>query len=140
MSVIQVACGHGHTIALTDGEIVFFLVLHVLSSQHFSFSNSVSVLESSVLYGSKKKKPQNINYENRGLTVSLFGISDSRLYCWGDNQCGQLGLGSINKKYEDTPRHLKCMTGLAVAQIACGDSHSFVLTVSGALYGWGRNR
>ena len=58
---------------------------------------------------------------------------------WGANDFGQLGLGSTGGS-QDTPQILFCLTGLPVAQIAAGGNHSFTLTFSGTIHGWGRNR
>lgn len=63
------------------------------------------------------------------------------LYSWGSNSHGQLGIGnnpavaSSNK-----PQLIASLRGLAFTQIAAGGNSSFALTVSGALFGWGRNK
>lgn len=64
--------------------------------------------------------------------------NDGDVWCWGANNHGQLGVGT-NTEYCDRPQHLQCLRGIPVAQVASGAYHSFVLSKSGALFGWGRN-
>uniref|UniRef100_A0A2C9LBH7 HECT domain-containing protein n=1 Tax=Biomphalaria glabrata TaxID=6526 RepID=A0A2C9LBH7_BIOGL len=54
---------------------------------------------------------------------------------------GQLGLGVDNymRKHRNQPCFLDCLKGLPIAQVAAGGNHSFILSKSGAVYGWGRN-
>ena len=42
--------------------------------------------------------------------------------------------------YERIPRLVEGLWGIGVVQVAAGESHSLALTVSGALYAWGRGR
>ena len=69
----------------------------------------------------------------RSHTVCL--TVDGRVFAWGRNQHGQLGLG-------DTAPHPTptCVRGLAgVSLVACGDSTSAAYADSGALHMWGQN-
>ncbi|KAM6441453.1 putative E3 ubiquitin-protein ligase HERC6 [Liasis olivaceus] len=80
-SVIQVACGHYHSIALTK---------------------------------------------------------DGRVFSWGQNVHGQLGLGKEFSS-QANPCNISSLAGIPLAQVAAGGAHSFVLSHSGIVYGWGRN-
>lgn len=64
--------------------------------------------------------------------------NDGDVWCWGANNHGQLGVGS-NTEFCDRPQLLQCLRGIPVAQVAAGAYHSFVVSKSGALFGWGRN-
>jgi E3 ubiquitin-protein ligase HERC4 len=80
-TVVQVACGHFHTLALTNaGEI----------------------------------------------------------YAFGANGYGQLGLGFESEKVTK-PTLIKSIYGIPIAFICCGASHSFIVSKSGSIYGWGKN-
>ncbi|XP_014770177.1 probable E3 ubiquitin-protein ligase HERC4 [Octopus bimaculoides] len=68
--------------------------------------------------------------------IALTDIGD--VWCWGANNHGQLGVG-MNSEQCDRPRHLICLRGIPVAQIAAGNYHSFIMSKSGAIFGWGRN-
>ncbi|XP_067928017.1 probable E3 ubiquitin-protein ligase HERC4 [Watersipora subatra] len=60
------------------------------------------------------------------------------IYTWGANQYGQLGHGYADP-FLKNPTIIKTIRSLHFVKIAAGDNHSFALTVSGALFGWGRN-
>nr|XP_008109241.1 PREDICTED: probable E3 ubiquitin-protein ligase HERC6 [Anolis carolinensis] len=79
--VIQVACGHDHSIALTN---------------------------------------------------------DGRIFSWGQNIHGQLGLGK-DISSQASPQQVSALDGIPLAQVAAGGAHSFALSLSGVVYGWGRN-
>lgn len=61
------------------------------------------------------------------------------MFSWGANNYGQLGSGS-SMQYVDTPQQLVSIRGIPVSQIITGGNHCFILSQSGALFGWGRNR
>ncbi|XP_066535877.1 E3 ISG15--protein ligase HERC5-like [Hoplias malabaricus] len=63
---------------------------------------------------------------------------DGQLFTWGQNSSGQLGLGR-NEPSSSSPRPLRSLCGIPLAQISAGGDHSFALSVSGAVFGWGRN-
>ena len=56
----------------------------------------------------------------------------------GGNDYGQLGIG--NNITQTTPVYLKSLQGIPVQQIACGAYHSIVLTMSGNIFAFGKNR
>lgn len=55
----------------------------------------------------------------------------------GQNQYGQLGLGSRAPSYQ--PLYLRSIQGIPVMQIACGAYHSLILTFSGNIFAFGKN-
>ncbi|XP_005105124.1 probable E3 ubiquitin-protein ligase HERC4 isoform X1 [Aplysia californica] len=66
--------------------------------------------------------------------------NDSLVRVWGSNSYGQLGLGkNAAGKYQNIPEVVTSVKGIPVEQIAAGGNHSFLLSKSGAVYGWGRN-
>ena len=71
--------------------------------------------------------------------VSVCVCTDGRVFGWGSNTSGQLGIAS-REEFAATPVELKTLRGLPLSQVVCGGYHSFGLSVSGALYGWGKNR
>ena len=65
--------------------------------------------------------------------------ADGAVYTWGSNQYGQLGHGTASG-LNRLPQYIQTIRCLHFVKIAAGGSHSCALTVSGALFGWGRNR
>lgn len=63
---------------------------------------------------------------------------DGRVYSWGQNIHGQLGLGK-GEPFKVQPQHVPALDGIPLAQVAAGGAHSFALSLSGVAYGWGRN-
>ena len=71
--------------------------------------------------------------------VRVCVCADGRVFAWGSNTSGQLGVAS-REEFASTPVELKTLRGLPLSQVVCGGYHSFGVSVSGALYGWGKNR
>lgn len=69
----------------------------------------------------------------------FFFLTGSEVFAWGQNKHGQLGLGYELKK-QSSPQLIKSLLGIPFAQITAGGAHSFALTLSGAVFGWGRNK
>uniref|UniRef100_A0A8C7TN25 HECT and RLD domain containing E3 ubiquitin protein ligase 3 n=1 Tax=Oncorhynchus mykiss TaxID=8022 RepID=A0A8C7TN25_ONCMY len=68
----------------------------------------------------------------------LFSLPDGQLFTWGQNLSGQLGLGK-GEPSTLSPQPLKSLSGIPLAQITAGGDHSFALSLSGAVFGWGKN-
>ena len=67
-----------------------------------------------------------------------FPISGGFIFSWGDNRNGQLGIGQSNPVH--LPEYVSSLVGVPFAQICAGGYHSFALSLSGALFSWGRNK
>ncbi|XP_041115662.1 probable E3 ubiquitin-protein ligase HERC4 isoform X2 [Polyodon spathula] len=63
---------------------------------------------------------------------------NGQLFTWGQNSNGQLGLRK-GEPSKPSPQPLKSLSGIPLAQIAAGGDHSFAVSLSGAVFGWGRN-
>ncbi len=65
-------------------------------------------------------------------------LSDGQVFVWGENSHGQLGL---RKDHPGSPsaQHVQSLSGIPLAQISAGGDHSFVLSLSGVVFGWGKN-
>ncbi|XP_068178250.1 probable E3 ubiquitin-protein ligase HERC3 isoform X2 [Antennarius striatus] len=64
---------------------------------------------------------------------------DGQLFTWGQNTNGQLGLGK-GEPGKPFPHPLKSLAGIPLAKITAGGDHSFALSLSGAVFGWGKNK
>eukprot|EP01125_Pyxidicula_operculata_P004047 TRINITY_DN1574_c0_g1_i3.p1 TRINITY_DN1574_c0_g1~~TRINITY_DN1574_c0_g1_i3.p1 ORF type:complete len:2540 (-),score=589.38 TRINITY_DN1574_c0_g1_i3:112-7731(-) len=67
-----------------------------------------------------------------------FILQDEKLYCFGDNSHGQLGLGDFSG--QDTPIVNKFFKYLKVSILAAGLHHTILKTQDGRLWGFGNNR
>uniref|UniRef100_A0A7M4F2F3 Secretion regulating guanine nucleotide exchange factor n=1 Tax=Crocodylus porosus TaxID=8502 RepID=A0A7M4F2F3_CROPO len=68
----------------------------------------------------------------------FFLFEGGELFTWGNNSHGQLGSGS-QITFLKMPQLVKDLQGIPVAQIAAGGAHCLVLSLSGAVYSWGKN-
>jgi alpha-tubulin suppressor-like RCC1 family protein len=73
-----------------------------------------------------------------GYGFSLALTSDGRIWAWGDNSSGQLGIGSFDDSLVPVLVHLPA--GAVITAIAAGDDHVVALTSTGELLAWGYNQ
>jgi alpha-tubulin suppressor-like RCC1 family protein len=64
--------------------------------------------------------------------------SSGKVYCWGWNRSGLLGIGSGVDSY-DKPILNQYLNNEFVIDISCGFGHTLVLTSCGEVYAWGEN-
>ncbi|KAL0832902.1 hypothetical protein ABMA28_001047 [Loxostege sticticalis] len=69
---------------------------------------------------------------------SIALTNNGDLFAWGANTYGQCGLGTMSSK-ETVPQPITSLLGVPIALIACGSNHTFALSKSGAVFGWGKN-
>ncbi|CAI5784678.1 probable E3 ubiquitin-protein ligase HERC6 [Podarcis lilfordi] len=69
---------------------------------------------------------------------SIALAKDGRVFSWGQNTHGQLGLGK-EVTNQAGPQQISALDGIPLAQVAAGGSQSFALSLSGVVYGWGKN-
>ncbi|XP_067902491.1 probable E3 ubiquitin-protein ligase HERC3 isoform X2 [Heterodontus francisci] len=73
-----------------------------------------------------------------GNNHSLALCKDGQVFAWGQNTGGQLGVGRTSHSVL-SPQCVTSLAGIPLAQIAAGAAHSFALSLSGAVFSWGRN-
>jgi alpha-tubulin suppressor-like RCC1 family protein/tRNA A-37 threonylcarbamoyl transferase component Bud32 len=74
-----------------------------------------------------------------GLSHCIALNSSGKVYCWGRNIRGLLGIGSEDESYHK-PILNQYLNNEFVIDISCGARHSLVLTNCGEVYVWGENR
>ena len=73
------------------------------------------------------------------LFMVLLHLLGGYLFAWGDNRNGQLGIGNSSLVH-NLPEHVSSLVGVPFALLCAGGYHSFALSLSGALFSWGRNK
>jgi hypothetical protein len=68
---------------------------------------------------------------------SLALTSSGRVFAWGDNSSGQLGIGTTISSSFPVPVTLGAM--ITISAIAAGQAHSLALTPNGQMFAWGSN-
>ncbi|MGH0152370.1 UNVERIFIED_CONTAM: hypothetical protein FKN15_058286 [Acipenser sinensis] len=140
----DVGCGRRHTVfVLEDGTV------------YTCGCNDLGQLG----HEKARKKPehvgaldaQNIVAVSCGEAHTLALNDKGQVFAWGPAADGQLGLPGTEECVR-VPRTIKSLSdvqiiqiirsllGVPFAQIAAGGAHSFTLTLSGAVFGWGRNK
>lgn len=135
MTITKVACGQDFTMALTNkGRILSW------------GNNANGQLGHSTL--DMIHRPRNIKFFNDihviqvscGMQHSLALTIDGRLFSWGSNSHGQLGVGRVSSSSStEIPNLVETLRGVPLTEISAGGHHSMALSFSGAVFGWGRN-
>ncbi|XP_031633255.1 probable E3 ubiquitin-protein ligase HERC4 isoform X3 [Contarinia nasturtii] len=86
----------------------------------------------------KKLATKNIVQIACGDHHNLALTNEGEIYAFGLNNYGQLGIGNAEKKVVN-PVKIDSLNGIPIAFIACGGYHSFAISKSGAVFGWGKN-
>jgi alpha-tubulin suppressor-like RCC1 family protein len=79
----------------------------------------------------------NVKFASLSLSRSFCGLTaQGAAYCWGFNDFGQLGDGTMTLRDTPTP----VLGGLTFTSLSLGAWHSCGLTAAGAAYCWGSNQ
>ncbi|XP_069599640.1 probable E3 ubiquitin-protein ligase HERC3 isoform X2 [Ranitomeya imitator] len=132
--VIHVACGQAHCVALTSQGQLFSWG----AGSEGQLGHSSAELCVPVPRLIKKFNQQKILQVSCGNQHCLAISDDGQLFSWGQNTHGQLGLGQ-GIAQQSSPQRVKSLEGIPLAQVTAGGYHSFALSLSGAVFGWGKN-
>ncbi|KAL4716608.1 hypothetical protein ACJJTC_008243, partial [Scirpophaga incertulas] len=134
--ISAVACGIQHSVALNEWGQPYSWGCNSMGQLGLdpkSESNSYDVPTIVRLLAT-----QNVIQISCGSYHSLALTNNGDLFAWGANSYGQCGLGTMTSK-ENTPQQITSLIGVPIALIACGSNHTFALSKSGAVFGWGKN-
>ncbi|KRT83036.1 Regulator of chromosome condensation repeat containing protein [Oryctes borbonicus] len=134
-TICYVACGTSHSLALNQWGQVFAwgsdahgqLGLQLTTE---SIQQVPKILKTLAAY----HVVQIASGENHSIALTNNGY----LFAWGANNFGQLGIGTTTPR-EPSPTVISSLQGIPIAFIACGGNHTFALSKSGAVFGWGKN-
>uniref|UniRef100_A0A1Q3F9S7 Putative hect e3 ubiquitin ligase n=1 Tax=Culex tarsalis TaxID=7177 RepID=A0A1Q3F9S7_CULTA len=132
--VTQVSCGLFHSLALTNWGQLFSWG----SNATGQLGHDTDVASYPAPRMIKSIATKTVVQISCGHSHCLALTNSGELYAWGANEYGQLGLGTTGKKVP-TATLIKSLAGIPIAFIACGGNHSFAVSKSGAIFGWGKN-
>ncbi len=131
--IVSISAGMIHGSLLTESGDVY--VWGYGNTGRLGLGDQETRLEATKLTGALDDA--NVVIVENGNGVS-FAITDTgKLYGWGQNTNGQLGLGDEDNRL--SPVEID-VAGQRVVSVSSGTSHTLVLTEDGAVYGFGGNR
>ena len=128
---VQVACGHVHTLALTDDGRVFAWGNNKTGCVGVSDRGTCAPQEIESLRGKQ------IISISAGMESSAALSASGEVYTWGADNYGQLGLGQ-GARYINHPTRIRTLRNVPIVQIACGQYHMLALSAAGEVYAWGQ--
>ncbi|XP_062992156.1 uncharacterized protein LOC134405027 [Elgaria multicarinata webbii] len=131
-TVVHVSCGKEHSLAVCNSGNVFSWGAGAFG-QLGTGAFKENFIPKKIVYLSKIIQIACGHYHSVALA------EDGRVFSWGQNTHGQLGLGKGDSS-KAQPQHVAALDGIPLAQVAAGGAHSFALSLSGVVYGWGRNQ
>ncbi|XP_049804341.1 probable E3 ubiquitin-protein ligase HERC4 isoform X1 [Schistocerca nitens] len=132
--ITQASCGISHSLAVNEWGQVFAWG----SDSHGQLGVGLDCVSQPLPKMIKALATSHVVQITSGHNHCLALTNNGELYAWGCNEYGQLGLGSSVSK-ETRPCLVRSLMGIPIAIIACGGNHSFAVSKSGAVYGWGKN-
>ncbi|XP_050097648.1 probable E3 ubiquitin-protein ligase HERC4 isoform X1 [Anopheles aquasalis] len=132
--ITQACCGTAHSLALTNWGQVYSWGSNAVGQLGQETDTTRQIVPRLIRSIAAKQVVQIAAGHYHCLALTNSG----ELYAWGSNAYGQLGLGMTNEKVS-TPTLVQSLAGVPIAFIACGGNHSFAISKSGAIFGWGKN-
>jgi alpha-tubulin suppressor-like RCC1 family protein len=118
--IVMVACGFGHTLALSDDRRVFAWGEGTWGNT--GVTNSSECLEPIEIHSLTTKEVRSVH---AGGFHSSAITADGNLYCWGKNTNGQLGIGTVTSA-EESPQRVSSIIGI-VKDVAMGRNHTAII-------------
>lgn len=134
-TISSVACGYYHSFAITStGELYAWGNNWVSQIGDGTSDDKPSpTLIASTLGGETIAKAAGGHINSLALT------SSGKLYAWGDNSWGQIGIGRQYGSYKTPTFIASTLGGNTITSISLGFRHCLALTSTGSVYSWGRN-
>ncbi|KAL3278333.1 hypothetical protein HHI36_013664 [Cryptolaemus montrouzieri] len=132
--ITMVACGKAHSLALNKWGQVFAWGSDACGQLGHQLGHVLQPVPKIV----KSLAKYNVVQIACGRLHSVALTNNGEIFCWGGNTFGELGNGHTSV-CEPTPISVTSLCGIPFAFIACGSHHTFALSKSGAVFGWGKN-
>lgn len=136
----EIAAGGDHTCAVTSGGVAYCWGLN--DSTELGVPGS-TVIPSPVRAGCEAANSKEGCFSDWiGIGAGSFHTcairKSGKLYCWGGNHNGQLGIGPPTSSYQEPEPHA-VLSDETWVEVDGGRSYTCALTTKGALYCWGLN-
>lgn len=132
--IIHVACGSMHSMALNEWGQVFAWGSDLYGQLGLQIGEELQSVPKIV----RALAAYHVVQIACGQRHSLALLNNGEILTWGANNFGQLGIGKISNS-EPLPKVVQSLLGIPLAFIATGSNHSFCISKSGGVYGWGKN-
>ncbi|XP_020103913.1 ultraviolet-B receptor UVR8 isoform X3 [Ananas comosus] len=129
---VSIVCGGAHTLFLTESGRVFATGLNNFGQLGITSSKSHTLVPVEI-FG----LPEKVVEISAGYHHSCAITDNGKLFVWGDNSSGQLGLGRKAGKTVSSPTKVDCLVDVTVRMAALGAEHSIVVTDEGNVLSWG---
>jgi alpha-tubulin suppressor-like RCC1 family protein len=137
-NIIDICCGSSHTLALTSNNGVY--------AWGWNYFGQIGIKSNRDVF-----KPIRVNEFNGekvkaiscGLWHSMALTESGRVFSWGNNAWGQLGIENSEEEhiseFSNSPKLIKLDENIVIEKISCGSEHSLLLSRESDIYGSGRN-
>jgi alpha-tubulin suppressor-like RCC1 family protein len=149
---------HNQLFAITEADLFYEINIYDENFPSFVLCDDNSIIESMIVKQLSGKSIINLSY---GFCHFFAWNDKNEIFCWGNNSCGQLGIGKrddeiasldfINAlrhkkenflersfgKHQNEPELNVLLSNLNIIDIRCGFWHSLALAKSGEVYAWG---
>ncbi len=133
--IIDICCGSHHSLALTDSGEVYAWGRNydgqVGNGRGGKYKYQLKPVKGNGFNGEK------VTMISCGSRHSMALTSSGRVFSWGCNKCGQLGINNINNM--DVPCFVTLRYKTPIKKISCGEEHSLLLSSYGEIYWFGNN-
>ncbi|NDC00847.1 MAG: hypothetical protein EBZ83_05445 [Verrucomicrobia bacterium] len=133
--IIQAAAGGNHSLLLRNlGGQLTLLVAGANANGQLGITNAFSDRFLPVSSG----LPTNLLAIAAGARHSMALDADGKVYAWGDNLQGQVGVNTNRSVIRTPTRVTNALATLRIKAVAAGAEHSLALADDGTVYSWGR--
>ncbi|KAL1509492.1 hypothetical protein ABEB36_004214 [Hypothenemus hampei] len=132
--IIHVACGATHSMALSKWGQVFSWGSDYHGQLGQQLGENIQPIPKIV----RTLASHHIIQLSCGQRHTMALTNNGDILAWGANNFGQLGIG-IFSQCETVPKPVFSLRGIPIVFITCGANHTFAISKSGAVYGWGKN-